>query len=262
MAHGRGCGELLAPRNRSPYLRGAREEGPGLLCAAPESPSAAGHRDGAGQGCGGGGARGRGRARSRSATCRRARLGTARYSPVRLDTARYGSVQPSMARHGSVWPGTARHGSVRHGSAAPQLPAHPSQPSPEAAPFWDAPRHCRCLHITAPVRPQCPSQRTIGTAPARPISSSRAGTAPVHPCVPPTRPQSALKRPKTAPTNPNAASAQPHNRLLPHTSTPQYSSKHPSTPQHGTVHPSMPQYTPVNTHILGPSRIGNTVMPP
>lgn len=110
MAHGRGCGELLAPRNRSPYLRGAREEGPGLLCAAPESPSAAGHRDGAGQGCGGGrlGAEaGRGAAA----------LPAGGHGSVRLGTARYGSIRLGMARYSPVWHGTARYGPVRHGTA-------------------------------------------------------------------------------------------------------------------------------------------------
>lgn len=108
MAHGRGCRELLAPRNPSPYLRGGvREEGPGLLCAAPESPSAAGHRDGAGQGCGGGGSGPRPGAEPQ------------RYLPA--GTARYGSVQPGTARYGPARLGTARPGPPP-GSRSPALP--------------------------------------------------------------------------------------------------------------------------------------------
>lgn len=118
------------------------------------------------------------------------REGTGRYGTVQPGTARYGSVRLGIARYGPVRLGTARYGTARHGSAAPQFPSHPSQPSPEAAPFWDAPRHCRCPHTTAPVRPQYGPSALPSTPLARPLHAPYPPVKPAqHQCTPVFLPQ-------------------------------------------------------------------------
>lgn len=92
MAHGRGCRELVAPRNRSPYLKGGFG-GKGRVCFVPLRSHRVLRDTGTVRGRDAGG--GLGAAAGRGA----AALPAGGHGSVRLGTARYGSVRTGPARY-------------------------------------------------------------------------------------------------------------------------------------------------------------------